>query len=308
VVGIGASAGGLRALQHFFAALPACPGMVFVVVLHLSPEHESHLAPLLQVHTAMPVVQVRARVRMEPDHVYVIPPNQELQITDGSLIVTDFTAPRGRRAPIDVFFRTLAERHPDGIGILLSGGGTDGTVGIKAIKEYGGVVMVQSPEEAEHAAMVQSAIATGLVDFILPVADLAATLLELPPPGLSATPQACPAALPDSEEAALHRILGLVQASTGHDFSGYKLPTVRRRLERRMRVAQVDTFAAYLGYLRGHPPEAEALLKDLLISVTTFFRDPDAFEALRTQVLPQLRAGKGPDEAVRVWIPGCATG
>jgi two-component system CheB/CheR fusion protein len=152
VVGIGASAGGIRALQRFFDALPAQTGIAFVVVVHLSPEHESDLAEVLQAHTAMAVEQVRGRVSLAPDHVYVIPPNQDIRITDGHLILTDFEAPRGRRVPIDVFFRTLAEAHPDGIGILLSGGGADGTVGIKAIKEYGGVVMVQSPSASDQPA------------------------------------------------------------------------------------------------------------------------------------------------------------
>src|SRR6187397_1926876 len=165
VVGIGASAGGIRALQTFFEALPSRPGMVFVVIMHLSPEHESSLAQVLQTRTAMPVAQVRGRVRMAPDHVFVIAPGQNLEITDGHLMGSDVEAPRGRRAPIVVFFRTLAERHPDGTGIVLSGGGTDGTLGIKAIKEHGGLIMVQRPEEAEYETMPRSAMATGLVDF-----------------------------------------------------------------------------------------------------------------------------------------------
>jgi two-component system CheB/CheR fusion protein len=308
VVGIGASAGGIQALQRFFAALPAHPGMVFGVVMHLSPEHESNLAQVLQSYTAMPVSQVTGRVHMDLDHVYVIPPNQDLRITDGHLIVSDFEQSRGRRAPVDVFFRTLAEMHPDGIGILLSGGGTDGTMGLKAIKEHGGLVMVQSPEEAEIEAMPRSAIATGLVDFILPAAKLAEKLLELRQYGLTAGLQMHPEALGESEEDALQMILRLLQARTGHDFSGYKPATVLRRLERRLRVVQVDSLAAYLGYLRGHPPEAQALLKDLLISVTTFFRDSEAFEALREEVIPRLFEGKGQGDEVRVWVPGCATG
>jgi two-component system, chemotaxis family, CheB/CheR fusion protein len=308
VVGMGASAGGIRALQSFLRALPARPGIVFVVILHLSPEHESNLAQVLQAHTAMPVSQVRGRVPMEVDHVYVIPPNQDLKMTDGHLILADVETPRGRRAPIDVFFRTLAEVHPDGIGMLLSGGGTDGTVGLKAIKEHGGLVMVQSPEEADVETMPRSAIATGLVDFILPVADLAAKLLELRQYGLSIQRHEPPEALPEGEEEVRQTILRLLQAHTGHDFSGYKPATVLRRLERRMRVAQVETLSTYLGYLRRHPPEAQALLKDLLISVTRFFRDPHAFEALQAQVIPRLFAGKGPGDEVRVWIPGCATG
>ena len=308
VVGLGASAGGIRALQRFFAALSAPTGFAFVVVVHLSPEHESHLAEVLQPHTAMPVEQVRSHVRMEPDHVYVIPPNMNLQLTDGHLTLTDFGPSRFSRAPIDVFFRTLAEAHPDCIAILLSGGGADGTLGIKAIKEYGGLVMAQSPEEAEVEAMPRSAIATGLVDFILPTAELAAKVVELSQHDARVMPAQRPEALPESEEDALGNILRVLQTRTGHDFSGYKPATVLRRLDRRMRVAQMDSLFAYFRYLQGHPHEAQVLLKDLLISVTTFFRDAAAFEALREQVIPRLFEGKGAGDEVRVWIPGCASG
>jgi two-component system CheB/CheR fusion protein len=179
VVGIGASAGGIRALQTFFRAVPPNPDIVFVVVMHLAPGRESALPQVLQACTTMPVRQVSERVRMEPDHVYVIPPNQHLQIADGHLEVTNFAEPRWQRAQIDVFFRTLAAVHPDGIGILLSGSGSNGTVGLQAIKEYGGVTMAQLPEEAEFDAMPRSAIATGLVDFVLLAADLAAKVVEL---------------------------------------------------------------------------------------------------------------------------------
>ena len=308
MVGIGASAGGIRALQTFLEALPARPGMVFVVIMHLSPEHESSLAQVLQMYTAMPVAQVRGHVRMEADHVYVIPPGQNLEITDGHLMLSDVEAPRGRRAPIDVFFRTLADHHPDGIGIVLSGSGTDGTVGMKAIKEHGGLLMVQSPEEAEYETMPRSAIATGLVDFVMPAAALAAKLLELRQHGLPPQQWEHPEVLPESEAEARQKILTLLQARTGHDFSGYKPSTVLRRIERRMRVVGVDNLSDYHSYLRDHEPEAQALCKDLLISVTTFFRDPDAFEALRDQVIPKLFEDKTPDDEVRVWVPGCATG
>jgi two-component system CheB/CheR fusion protein len=308
VVGIGASAGGIQALQTFFHAIPPDTGIVFVVVMHLSPDRESALPQVLQTYTAMPVRQVSDRVRMEPDHVYVIPPNQHIKITDGYLEVTTFAEPRWQRAPIDVFFRTLAEVHPDGIGILLSGSGTDGTVGLQAIKECGGIAMVQLPEEAEFDAMPRSAIATGLIDFVLPVAELAAKVVELHqyglPPGLHVDSED----LPESETDILRRILVRLQVSTGHDFSGYKNSTVLRRIERRMRVTQVETHAAYLEYLRCTPHEARALLKDLLISVTHFFRDPAAFEALQQQVIPRLFEDKAPGETIRVWVAGCATG
>ena len=308
VVGIGASAGGIRALQTFFQALPPQPGLVFVVVMHLAPERESSLPQVLQTCTVMPVRQVRERIRMEPDHVYVIPPNQHLRSVDGHLEVSDFTEPRWQRAPIDVFFRTLAAVHPDGIGILLSGSGTDGTVGLQAIKEYGGIAMVQLPEEAEFDAMPRSAIATGLIDFVLPAAELATKVVALyqhdfPPRG-----QVVPEVLPEHDADILRRIMIQLQATTGHDFSGYKPSTVLRRIERRMRVTQVETHAAYLEYVRGTPQEAQALLKDLLISVTHFFRDPVAFDALRAQVIPQLFAHQASRESMRVWVAGCATG
>jgi two-component system, chemotaxis family, CheB/CheR fusion protein len=194
VVGIGASAGGIQALQTFFQAIPPNPGIVFVVVMHLSPERESALPQVLQSYTAMPVQQVTERIPMELDRVYVIPPNQHIKIADGYLDVSDFEEPRWQRAPIDVFFRTLANVHPDGVGILFSGSGTDGTVGLQAIKECGGIAMVQLPEEAEFDAMPRSAIATGLIDFVLPAAELAAKVVELHqyglPPALQVDPEA----------------------------------------------------------------------------------------------------------------------
>lgn len=308
VVGIGASAGGIRALQTFFQAVPPAPGIVFVVVMHLPPERESVLPQVLQTYTTMKVQQVVERVRMAPDHVYVIPPNRHLRLADGYLEVCDFDEPRWRSAPIDIFFRTLAEVHPDGIGIVFSGSGTDGTVGLQAIKERGGITMVQLPEEAEFDSMPRSAIATGLIDFVLPAAELAAKVVELHqyglPPGLSLESEDLPA----SETDVLRRILVRLQVNTGHDFSGYKNSTVLRRIERRMRVTQVDSHSAYLEYLRHTPLEARALLKDLLISVTHFFRDPAAFDALQQQVIPRLFEDKIPGEALRVWVAGCATG
>jgi two-component system CheB/CheR fusion protein len=276
--------------------------------MHLAPERESTLAQVLQACTVMPVQQVRERVAMAPDHVYVIPPNRQLKIADGHLDVSEFNEPRQQRAAIDVFFRTLAEVHPDGIGIVLSGSGSDGTVGLQAIKECGGITMVQLPEEAEFDAMPRSAIATGLIDFILPAAELAAKAVELHAYGLPPGHQKDPENLPQSETDALRRILVRLQMTTGHDFSGYKTSTVLRRIERRMRVTQTESHTAYLDYLRCTSPEARALLKDLLISVTRFFRDAAAFEALQTQVIPKLFEDKAPGDDVRVWVPGCATG
>src|SRR5918993_34025 len=179
VVGIGASAGGLKTLQEFFEALPGDTGMAYVIITHLHPEHESHMAELLQRHTQMPVMQVTGLVRAEKDHVYVIPPNRRLVMADSQIDTAEFEEPRGQRAPIDYFFRSLAHGHPNSVGIILSGGGTDGAVGVKAIKEEGGLLLVQHPEEAEYDSMPRAAIATGLADVILPVKDLAKKLVEL---------------------------------------------------------------------------------------------------------------------------------
>ena len=178
VVGIGASAGGLEALNSFFRALPPDTGMAFVVITHLHPEHESHLAEILQNYTQMPVTQVSGLVALEGNHVYVIPPNRRLVMADSQLNITEFKEPRGQRAPVDYFFRSLARGHPNSVGIILSGGGTDGAVGVKAIKEVGGLLMVQHPDEAEYNSMPRAAIATGLVDVVLPVHRLAEKLVD----------------------------------------------------------------------------------------------------------------------------------
>ncbi len=308
VVGIGASAGGLKAIRTFIEAIPAGTGITFVVVIHLAPEHESSMAELLQIGAKIPVVQVKGRTGIEPDHVYVIPPNRNIEITGGHLVLTEFTQPRGRRSPIDVFFRTLAEKHPDGVAILFSGGGTDGTIGMKAVKEHGGVLMVQLPEEAEHDQMPRSAIATGLVDFILPAEELAKKLVEIRQHGKIVELAEQPDRLNESDEQILLKILTQIHTRTGHDFSGYKRSTLLRRMARRMRVTSVDSLDAYLDYVRSNPTEATALLKDFLISVTNFFRDPDAFEALAEKVVPKLFDGKNPEDEVRIWVPGCATG
>jgi two-component system, chemotaxis family, CheB/CheR fusion protein len=308
VVGIGASAGGITALKEFFGAVPADSGITFVVVIHLAPEHESILAEVLQGSSPIPVRQVTARVEMEPDHAYVIPPNKNLVIEDGHLGLRDFDEPRGHRAPIDVFFRTLADRHPDGVGIILSGSGTDGTVGMKAIKEGGGILMAQAPAEAEFPEMPRSAIATGLVDFVAPVRDLPARLLTLRGNGMAFKGADELEEVAQDEAAVLSAILAQLRSRTGHDFDGYKRSTLLRRLGRRMRVSQTESLTGYLGYLRGSATEAEALFKDLLISVTNFFRDTEAFEALEDRAIPELFAGKAEDGEVRVWVPGCATG
>lgn len=306
VVGIGASAGGLKALQTFFEALPDNTGMAYVVITHLHPEHESHLAELLQRYTHMPVRQVDGLVHVEKDHVYVIPPNRRLVMEDSQIDLTEFKEPRGQRAPIDYFFRSLARGHPNSVGIILSGGGTDGAVGVKAIKEEGGLLMVQHPDEAEYNSMPHAAIATGLADVVLPVKELAEKLVEYtrfrPPLPLDADE------LTEGQLEVIRRITAHVHARTGHDFSQYKRSTILRRIQRRMQIHGLSTLETYLNNLRENPTEASALFNDILIGVTSFFRDRESWENVANQVVPQILKGKESGDMVRTWTIGCSTG
>ncbi|HET9220884.1 MAG TPA: CheR family methyltransferase, partial [Roseiflexaceae bacterium] len=312
IVGIGASAGGLQAVQQFFAHMPPDTGMAFVVILHLSPTHESHAASLLQPTTEMPVVQVTEAVLVAPNHVYVIPPAQDLSMVDGAIRLQEREEPRARHAPIDLFFRTLAETHGRfAAAVVLSGSGADGASGIERIKERGGVTFVQDPEETEHAGMPRSAVATGLVDYILPVTALPDALLSYWRTAVSVrlpAPEDVPSStVPADAAQTLREILTLLRARTTHDFSQYKRPTLLRRIGRRMQVQGVVDLPAYLAILRAKPDEVQALLRDLLISVTNFFRDPETWLTLES-LLPQIFAGKQAGDQVRVWVAGCATG
>jgi len=304
VVGIGASAGGVRALQHLFAALPEKTGAAFVVVVHLDPDMRSEMSSILATRTNMPVLQVENPVPLQPDHVYVIPPDRRLHITNDEIAIAEFDEPRGRRAPIDLFFRSLAEQHGDGCAVILTGAGSDGGVGVRAVKESGGIILVQDPTEAEFPSMPRAAIATGIADFILPVREIAQRLTELVREKSNGAPSDLRGLNPDL----LRRILAHVRVRTGHDFSKYKRATILRRIARRMQVTRSDSPDAYYDVLRDNPDEAQALLGDLLISVTSFFRDKEAFQTLEVQVIPQLFHGKLSDRAIRVWVPGCATG
>jgi len=311
VAAIGASAGGIEALRNFFEALPPELDIAFVVIMHLSPEHRSELAALLGAYTTMPVTQVTESIALEPRQVYVIPPDRELVVTNSRLSTRPFEEPRGHRAPIDHFFRSLAHAHGDGFAIILSGGGSDGSAGLKDIKEQGGLILVQDPKEALFEAMPRSAIATGLADIVLPVAELAACL-----PGLTHSKQQFQALVGEGtqahlragDEALLQQILAHIRARTGHNFSQYKRPTVLRRLGRRMQLNRKDRLGDYLVFLRENPAEAQALFSDFLISVTSFFRDPAAFEALQQSIIPKLIAEKTTDSPIRIWTAGCATG
>jgi two-component system, chemotaxis family, CheB/CheR fusion protein len=303
-VGIGTSAGGVHALQMFFESLPEDVDAAFVVVVHLDPERQSELSNILAARTKMPVTQVSGLTAMEPRHVYVIPPNRQLRATDHHLAITAFDEPRWQRAPIDLFFRSLAAEHGEDFAIVLSGAGSDGSVGIKAIKEAGGIIPVQDPDEAEHGSMPRSAVATGLADFVLPVREIAARL-----PELIRNPRNPPSDdLTETDGEAMPRILSHLRVRSGHDFSSYKKSTIRRRIARRMQVQRAATMADYLVILRENPHEAQSLFADLLMSVTTFFRDTNAFEKLAALVIPRLFDDKGVSDTIRVWVPGCATG
>ncbi len=319
VVGIGASAGGLAAVSALLSNLPADNGMAFVIVLHLSPKHESNADQLLQRCTRMPVVQVAEPHKIQPNHVYVISPSLDLLMNDGTLVVQTAQRPRGRHTVIDTFFRTLALAHRDrAIGIVLSGTGADGSLGVAALKEHGGVTMAQLPEDCEYDAMPRNAIGSGFVDFVLPAAEMPQTLLQLwqnarqivlpargdiDEPTLANKVQAS-----RSDEEALREILAILATRTGHDFHHYKRATVLRRIERRLQVNLLKDIGSYRDFLVANPAETAALLADMLISVTNFFRDREAFEALERDILPALMERGRDSGGVRVWTPGCATG
>jgi two-component system CheB/CheR fusion protein len=313
VVGLGGSAGSIEALQAFFETMPAQSGLAFVVVIHLSPDHQSALTEVIQRHTRMQVVKVDGRLHVKPNTVYVIPPGKVLQSQDGELQLTDIPEGRARHVVVDVFFRTLADSHgAHSAAVVLSGLDGDGAIGIKRIKERGGLTVAQDPEQAAHGSMPRTAIQTGMVDWVLPVEDMAARLLtyfrleqavELP----AEDPSAAAGARQEASEAELRDVLNFLRTRTHRDFAHYKRATVLRRIGRRMQVNGVDNLPAYLNCLRTRPGECNALLQDLLISVTNFFRDPECFAALERQI-PTLFENKGPKDVVRVWVVACATG
>ena len=308
VVSIGASAGGVAALQAFFESLPADVGAAFVVIVHLDPQHSSDLSRIISLRTDMPVIEVNHEQRIEPDKIYVIPPNRQLQVSADKISSSPFDKPHGQRAAIDQFFRSMADHHGDGFAIILTGAGTDGSLGVRAVKEAGGLILVQDPDEAEYPSMPLGAIASGAADFVLPVREIAQRLPEL----IRSKNQLAPEGIFLKDEETLHHILTYLRLKTGHDFSQYKRPTVVRRLARRMQVTHAETLPEYLGKLRENSEEVQALLGELLISVTSFFRDSYAFQALARSVLPKLFAEserhKESGFSLRVWVPACATG
>jgi two-component system CheB/CheR fusion protein len=311
VVGIGASAGGLAAIEAFFAAIPphAESEMAFVVVQHLDPDHKSILIDLVKQYTKMRVYKVEDGMEVQPDCTYVIPPNCDMAFLNGKLHLLEPGAPRGMRLPIDFFFRSLAQdQHERAICIVLSGTGTDGTLGLKAIKGEGGMAMVQAPETAAYDGMPRSAIATGLVDYVLPPGKMPEQLIAYVQHAFGPRPKPIAAPSPSAADT-LQKVFILLRAQTGHDFSQYKQATIRRRIERRMAVAQIDRLEDYVRYLRESPQETETLFRELLIGVTNFFRDPQAFASLQEHVISRLDFAAGPPgRSVRIWVPGCSTG
>ena len=309
VVGIGASAGGIEALQEFFHHVPPNSGASYVVILHLSPDHDSQLAQVLQHAAAIPVTQVAGHTSIEANHVYVVPPNRILRVEGDAIVVADITRKEERRAPVDVFLRSLADgRGSHCAAVILSGTGPDGSSGLKRIKEYGGLVVVQDPELAKYGGMPRNAIATGLVDLVLPIAEMPKRIhdfhQQMSADGRSAELSPGATAAPD----AMREILNVLRIRTGHDFANYKPGTVHRRVARRIHLRHLPDLQAYARFLRENPEEAVTLMKELLISVTNFFRDPLAFDALTAKVLPQIVEEKGGHDQIRVWVPACATG
>ena len=307
IVSIGASAGGLEAFEAFFRSCPTETGMAFVLIPHLDPSHPSLLTEILQRSTTMPVVEAIDQTAVAPNHVYIIPPNREMAILNGVLQVSEPTQARGQRMPIDAFLRSLADDQAEhAIGIILSGTATDGTLGLRAILGAGGVCMVQEPSTAKYDGMPQSAIGAGYATHILPVEKMPAMLLELT--RQSVFRQKVPRLLPAAAVISLNQILLQIRNSTGHDFSLYKKSTIGRRVERRMAHHNIDEMAVYARFLKQNPAEVQTLFKELLINVTSFFRDPEAFAALKQEILPQMLADKPDDYVFRIWVAGCASG
>ena len=307
VAGLGASAGGLEALEVFFQAMPESSGVAYVVITHLEPSHASMMAELIQKRTRMPVVPAQDAMPLEPDHVYVKPPEKDLFLKDGRIHLVQTAAPGFIREPINTFLRSLADDQQDrAIGIILSGMGSDGKEGVRAIKGGLGMVMAQDPHSAKYDSMPRIIIENNLADYILPPEKMAEQLLAYVQASVTQ-----PELLPTTAEKAVDSLLKvfvLLRGRTGHDFSGYKRNTILRRIQRRMHVHQLNKMPDYLRYMQQNPQETQLLFKELLIGVTNFFRDPEAFATLKSKVLPELVKDKPENYTFRIWMPGCSTG
>jgi two-component system CheB/CheR fusion protein len=307
IAGLGASAGGLEAFEQFLRRMPVDSGIGFVLVQHLDPSHASMLVEILQRATGMPVVEAVDQMTVEPNRVHVIPPNRDMAIVRGKLQLTLPAEPHGMRMPIDAFLRSLAEDQGEhAVGVVLSGTGTDGTLGLRAIFGAGGLCLVQEPSSAKYDSMPNSAIKAGYANLILPVDRMPQALLD----GAKDSTARRTAVATGSGPAAggLGKVLALLRAGTGHDFSLYKKSTIGRRIERRMVQHTIADAEAYARYVKAHPAELQTLFRELLINVTSFFRDPDAFAILKRKILPALLDARPDGHALRIWVAGCATG
>jgi two-component system CheB/CheR fusion protein len=308
IVGMGASAGGLEAFKQFFSKMPSDSGLAFILVSHLDPTHISMLPELIQRSTDMEVIEVGGGTVVKANTVYIIPPNSDMAIWNGTLQLMEPSQIPGPRMSIDYFLRSLAQDQRErAVCIILSGMGTDGSLGLKAIKEELGMAMIQDLDGAKYTGMPRSAMETGLADYVLPPAEMPEQLIKYTrhledKPILKIT--SAERAIPD----ALQQIFVLLRSSTGHDFSHYKQNTICRRIERRMKIHQMENVSEYVRYLGRTPHEVHNLFRELLIGVTNFFRDAEAFEIIKKKALPRMLANKPEDESVRAWVPGCSTG
>jgi len=308
IVGIGASAGGLEALEIFFTNMPAQSNTAFVIIQHLSPTHKSIMSSLLSKYTQMIIFDIKDNMQIKPNCVYLNPPNKNVTIFNGTIQLMDPIVSNGINLPIDCFFRSMAEELGEkAICIILSGTATDGTLGIKAVKGEGGIAMVQDPHSAKYDGMPRSAIATGLIDYILPVEKIPQALINYMQTPYIEGPKKI--RITDNQFAThIKKVFFLIRAAMGHDFSHYKQNTICRRIERRMAVHQINTIADYVLYLQKNSTEVDTLFKDLLIGVTNFFRDTEAFDVLKHKVIPEFLKTKSPDTPIRIWAVGCSTG
>ncbi|HEV7223135.1 MAG TPA: chemotaxis protein CheB [Pirellulales bacterium] len=310
VVGVGASAGGLEAFTQLLRGLPDEPGFAVVFVQHLAPQHDSALPVLLAGATHLPVVLVEEGMPLAANHIYVIPPNAQLSLVGHTLHLGSRPKDHSQYTPIDFFFRSLAEEMQSrAIGVVLSGTAHDGSLGVREIKAVGGVTIAQTPETARFDGMPRAAIATDAIDLVLPPEEIGKELVRIARhPDLQYLESGSGAQQLSISEDQLQRIFGLLRLSSGVDFAHYKPSTIKRRLQRRMALGKLSTVDEYLDYLEKNPTEISRLFHDVLIQVTRFFREPESFEALSKQVIGELLEHRGPDQPVRIWIPGCASG
>jgi two-component system, chemotaxis family, CheB/CheR fusion protein len=309
-VAIGASAGGLEAFTELIRRIPADTGMAFVLIQHLDPKHHSMLRDLVSKETSMPVVEVTDGMAIDPNHVYVIPPNNTMSVGNRTLHLTPREEGRSVVMTVDAFMRALAEdQGPNSIGVILSGSGSDGTLGLTEIQAQGGVTFAQDESTAKHDGMPRSAISSGAVDFVLPPKGIAQELVRIARHPLIRRRRLEHAAeLVPTEHASLASIFQALRKNTGADFTYYRDTTIRRRIQRRMVVHKIERLEEYVKYLNQNPAEVKALYQDMLINVTSFFRNPRVFDAIKTQVYPQITHKRPKDSFVRIWVPGCASG